>query len=106
MVQGINHQRDVFACLLYTSLDEVFSVADTITIFRNGEKIGDFKSEDLDKKSLSYYMTGREVEYPRYHRTSKEDTPILAIENLTRKNQYENKMCIRDSRRAGRAVEH
>lgn len=71
-------------------LDEVFSVADTITIFRNGEKIGDFKSEDLDKKSLSYYMTGREVEYPRYHRTSKEDTPILEIENLTRKNQYEN----------------
>ncbi len=30
------------------------------------------------------------MEYPRYHRTSKEDTPILEIENLTRKNQYEN----------------
>lgn len=71
-------------------LDEVFSVADNITIFRNGEKIGDFKSSELDKKSLSYYMTGREVEYPRYIRNEADDTPILEIENLTRKNQFKN----------------
>ena len=36
-------------------LDEVFSVADTITIFRNGEKIGDFKSEDLEKEPVILY---------------------------------------------------
>ena len=71
-------------------LDEVFSVADNITIFRNGEKIGDFKSSELDKKSLAYYMTGREVEYPRYIRNEADDTPILEIENLTRKNQFKN----------------
>lgn len=71
-------------------LDEVFSVADTITIFRNGEKIGDFESKELDKKSLSYHMTGREVEYPRYRRSVKDDTPVLEIEDLTRKGQYES----------------
>ena len=72
-------------------LDEVFSVADTITIFRNGEKIGDFESKELDKKSLSYHMTGREVEYPRYRRSVKDDTPVLEIEDLTRKGQYESR---------------
>ncbi len=71
-------------------LDEVFEVADKITIFRNGNKIGDFDSSDLDEKSLSYYMTGREIEYPRYHRTYKENTPILSVEHLTRKGQYED----------------
>lgn len=71
-------------------LDEVFEVADKITIFRNGNKIGDFNSSDLDEKSLSYYMTGREIEYPRYHRTYKENTPILSVEHLTRKGQYED----------------
>ncbi len=70
-------------------LDEVFKVADTITIFRNGDKIGDFKSKDLDEKRLAFYMTGREIEYPRYHRTCKDDAPVLEIENLTRKGQYE-----------------
>ena len=71
-------------------LDEVFEVADKITIFRNGNKIGDFNSSDLDEKSLSYYMTGREIEYPRYHRTYKDNTPILSVEHLTRKVQYED----------------
>jgi len=71
-------------------LDEVFEVADKITIFRNGNKIGDFNSRDLDEKSLSYYMTGREIEYPRYHRTYKDNTPILSVEHLTRKGQYED----------------
>ena len=71
-------------------LDEVFEVADKITIFRNGNKIGDFNSSDLDEKSLSYYMTGREIEYPRYHRTYKDNTPILSVEHLTRKGQYED----------------
>lgn len=71
-------------------LDEVFEVADKITIFRNGNKIGDFNSSDLDEKSLSYYMTGREIEYPCYHRTYKDNTPILSVEHLTRKGQYED----------------
>jgi len=71
-------------------LDEVFEVADKITIFRNGNKIGDFNSSGLDEKSLSYYMTGREIEYPRYHRTYKDNTPILSVEHLTRKGQYED----------------
>ena len=71
-------------------LDEVFEVADKITIFRNGNKIGDFNSSDLDEKSLSYYMTGREIEYPRYHRTYKDNTPILSVDHLTRKGQYED----------------
>lgn len=71
-------------------LDEVFEVADKITIFRNGNKIGDFNGSDLDEKSLSYYMTGREIEYPRYHRTYKDNTPILSVEHLTRKGQYED----------------
>lgn len=69
-------------------LDEVFSVADVISIFRNGNKIGDFKKEELDEKKLSFYMTGREVEYPRYSRKCKDNTPILEISCLTRKNQY------------------
>lgn len=71
-------------------LDEVFEVADKITIFRNGEKIGDFKSEELDEKSLAYYMTGREVRYVPYSRKHTDDTPVLEIEGLSRKGQYKN----------------
>lgn len=72
-------------------LDEVFAVADTITIFRNGEKIGDFLSSELNEKRLSYYMTGREIEYSHYKKKQKdESTPVLSVRHLTRRGQYEN----------------
>jgi len=71
-------------------LDEVFSVADKITIFRNGCKIGDFNKEDLDEKKLSYYMTGREVEYPRYIRKCNDNSVIMEVNQLTRKDHYED----------------
>ena len=83
-------QKGLAIVFISHKLDEVFSVADVITIFRNGEKIGDFNRDELDEKKLSYYMTGREVEYPRYHRTCKDNTPILELRGLTRKNQYSN----------------
>lgn len=71
-------------------LDEVFSVADKISIFRNGYKIGDFNKDELDEKKLSFYMTGREVEYPRYKRKCKDDNVILEVNHLTRKGHYED----------------
>lgn len=82
-------KRGMAIVFISHKLDEVFSVADMITIFRNGEKIGDYKSDELDKKSLSYYMTGREVDYPKYIRTVKDDNVILEVDNLTRQGQYE-----------------
>lgn len=83
-------QKGLAIVFISHKLDEVFSVADVITIFRNGEKIGDFQTAELDEKKLSYYMTGREVEYPRYRRTCSDDTVILELDHLTRKGQYQD----------------
>ena len=71
-------------------LDEVFKVSDTITIFRNGSKVADFKSTELDEKSLAYYMTGRAVEYPHFERKCETNETILEVRNLTRKGHYED----------------
>lgn len=69
-------------------LDEVFRVADKITIFRDGKKVGDFDSEALDQKKLAYHMTGRDVEYPRYRRTIADDSPLLKVNGLSKKGSY------------------
>lgn len=71
-------------------LDEVFAVADAITVFRDGGKVGDFKASELTEATLSYYMTGREVSYRRYHRPQEGGDPLLEVENLTREGNYEN----------------
>ncbi|WML54812.1 sugar ABC transporter ATP-binding protein [Neobacillus sp. PS3-12] len=71
-------------------LDEVFKVSDNITIFRDGKKVGDYASSSLDEKTLVYHMTGRDVEYPRYKRIQQKDEPIIEVEGLTRKNNFED----------------
>lgn len=71
-------------------LNEVFEVADQITILRDGIKVGDFATNELNEKSLSFYMTGREVEYPKYIRNVKENKQLLEVKELTKKDNYEN----------------
>lgn len=71
-------------------LDEVMRVADTITVFRDGLKVGDFPSSTIDEAQLAYHMTGRQIAYQRYHRVAADDTPLLSVENLTRAGNYED----------------
>jgi len=73
-------------------LDEVFEVADSITIFRDGRKVGDFAASDLNAASLSYHMTGREIAHTPYLREPRPDDdqapPLLAVEHLTKEPHY------------------
>ena len=71
-------------------LDEVFRVADQITIFRDGRKVGDFDPHELDQRKLAYHMTGRDVEYPRYRRSYPDDAPLLRVEKLCKKGNYQD----------------
>jgi simple sugar transport system ATP-binding protein len=73
-------------------LDEVFQVADTITIFRDGHKVGDFAAAELDAAKLTYHMTGREIAHKPYVREARPDDataqPLLRIEHLTKEPHY------------------
>lgn len=75
-------------------LDEVFEVADSITIFRDGKKVGDFEASELNSATLSYHMTGREVLHTPYHRAARpeddNEPPLLELRSLTRKDNYKD----------------
>lgn len=86
--------KDVGIIYISHRLEEVFEIADTVTILRDGIKI---KSESIDKitmKEVITNMVGRELEY--YEKTitaALSDTTIneviLKVENLTSKNKFE-----------------
>ncbi|MGV8883058.1 MAG: sugar ABC transporter ATP-binding protein [Rhodoglobus sp.] len=83
-------RRGLSIVFISHKLDEVFKVADSITIFRDGEKVGSFPADELDELSLSRYMTGRDVTYQRYHREQVVEEPVIAVSNLTRHGHYED----------------
>lgn len=65
-------------------LDEVFSVADRITVFRSGEVIGTYQSDGLDNRRLSALMTGHDVVFgdPEDH-VVREAQPVLEMKNVS-----------------------
>jgi len=81
-------RRGLSIVFISHKLDEVFSIADNISVFRDGIKVGDFAAADLDEVSLSRHMTGRDVTYERYHRTQDDDRPVLEVRELAREGHY------------------
>lgn len=88
----VNTLREKGFAIVFIShkLDEVLSVADSITVFRDGKQVADIEKKEIDKMKLIYYMTGREIEYSHYTRSSKENKPLLKIENLSKEEQFRN----------------
>ena len=64
-------------------LDEVFAVADRISVLRDGSRHGTFDVRDTDPDSVIAAMVGRRIEelYPR--RESTPGRPLLRIEGVT-----------------------
>ncbi len=71
-------------------MNEVFEIADDISVFRDGEYIGTYAVEDLDKDQLISLMVGREINqlYPKNH--SPLGTEILRVDQLTLAGVFSN----------------
>ena len=81
-------KKGISVVFISHKLGEVMEVADQIAVFRDGRKVGDFPSSEVNEKMLIYYMTGREVEYSRYVRKNGNEEPILEVKSLARKENY------------------
>jgi ABC-type sugar transport system ATPase subunit len=80
------------ALILYIShrLDEVFEVADRITVLKDGELIGTVSPRQTDENQLIRMMVGRTLDeiYPK--RQIKHGEEALAVKNLSNQDSFEN----------------
>jgi ribose transport system ATP-binding protein len=76
--------------ILYIShrLDEVFEVADRITVLKDGELVGTAHSQETDQGHLIKMMVGRTLGeiYPRRH--TQPDGEILSVKNLSQEGSF------------------
>lgn len=71
-------------------LDEIFKVADKITVLRDGEMVGTKLASELDKDTLISMMIGRDLVNVYEKQIVERGEPILEVRNLTKKGQFEN----------------
>jgi simple sugar transport system ATP-binding protein len=71
-------------------LEEVFSIAERITVLRNGEKIVSDEIAHFNKNNFIYYMTGRELEEVQFVPENLSEKPMLEVENLSKKGCFKD----------------
>ncbi|MDR3765626.1 MAG: sugar ABC transporter ATP-binding protein, partial [Butyricicoccus sp.] len=71
-------------------MDEVFEIADDITVLRDGKFIDAKPATELDKDSLIRLMVGRDLSNVYQKEKAKIGDTVLSIRNFTRKKEFRN----------------
>ena len=72
-------------------LSEVFQISDEVTILRDGKKVGDYKTSELNDEKLTFLMTGKKIEYIGFtYEESKRKKKLLEVKNLSKDKQFKN----------------
>jgi ABC-type sugar transport system ATPase subunit len=74
--------------ILYIShrLDEVFEVADIVTVFKDGQLVGTHPIGELDMNQVVRMMVGVEIEQPYPKIANVQPVPCLVVEDLVTEN--------------------
>ena len=89
----INKLKNNGTSIIYVShrLEEIFEIADRVTVLRDGKEIDTLNVKDVDKKTLVRLMVGREVsEYMQHTANYSTEEVALKVENLTSDGVFEN----------------
>ncbi len=69
-------------------LDELFRIADEVTVMRDGRTIGTYDIGDLTVRQIAHLMVGEELSDARPHREVPAGKNVLSLEGLSRAGKF------------------
>ncbi|MCR5734988.1 MAG: sugar ABC transporter ATP-binding protein [Lachnospiraceae bacterium] len=92
LFQIIDSLKEKKVGIIYIShrMDEVFQLADRISVLRDGKFIGCVPIEEASREQLINMMVGRELEGGYPVNTAQKGDVVLEIKNFTRKGTFED----------------
>jgi ABC-type sugar transport system ATPase subunit len=79
--------------ILYIShrLEEIFEIADVVTIFRDGKKVGSFSINEIEMNGMIQHMVGQNVSLANQEQDTRTDSSqrVLEVNNLSRKPSFD-----------------
>ena len=90
VVRGLKSHR-IATVFVSHKLEEVMSIAERVTVLRDGNKVGTYPAGEIDRYRLAELMTGQKMFMAgRKPPFSSKGGPILEVLGLTRRGHYEN----------------
>jgi len=90
MLRELKKKKDVIIIYVTHRLQELWQIADTCTVLRDGKLIGTKSIEDAAPKDIIYMMFGDTEIHSRPADLKVRDEIVLEVKGLTRKNCFEN----------------
>ena len=86
LFERVKRLRDEGVCIIYIShrLEEIFTIADRVTVLKDGQYVGTRDIGDLNRDQLVAMMVGRELEdiFPEKIITGPDAAPVMTVRNL------------------------
>jgi rhamnose transport system ATP-binding protein len=81
----VNELRAKGCAIIYIShrFEELFALADRVTVLRDGESLGTFPMSEMTNRKLIQLMVGRELSAVFPQRTAALSEPVLQVQNLS-----------------------
>jgi len=78
--------------IIYIShrLEEIFEVADKVTVLRDGKYIGTREIKDIDENTIVHMMVGRDIESFYHHSEAHIGEVMFSVQSLTKKKVFED----------------
>jgi len=83
-------EKNVGIIYISHKMDEIFRIADRITVMRDGKYIGTYPAGELDRNTLISLMVGRELNHLFPEKRSTPGEVILKVNNLGLQGFFEN----------------
>src|SRR5690606_1453298 len=83
----IERLRDKGVTILYIShkMDEVFRMADRITVLRDGKLVRTLRRDETNRREVTHLMVGREIEEVEFPAARVPGEVVLKVERLSRR---------------------
>ncbi len=83
-------KRGIALIFVSHKLDEVFEVAESVCVLRDGKNVVDGPKEEFDKSKMVYFMTGREIDRISYKPESISQEPIFEVRDFSHHKYFRN----------------
>ncbi|MEI7615391.1 MAG: sugar ABC transporter ATP-binding protein [Actinomycetota bacterium] len=83
-------EKGISTIFVSHKLSEVFKISEKVAVLRDGKKVGDYASTEIDNEKLVYFMTGKNITSTNYTCSINKETeqPLLEVKNFSRKGNF------------------
>ena len=88
-VIGKLQKKGITVLFVSHKLNEVFKIAERVTILKDGKKVGVYPASELNNDKMVFLMTGQNFKADPYKLAGKGDT-VLSVKGLCKKGQFKD----------------